>query len=101
MSLAETLLEYEKTIEIIKRENEDLKSRVDFLEKVIPITLKKQQAIELFTVSEVAEKLKTNKNTVYELISKGYLKSLKLGSQKISINELQNFIDRFNGKEVL
>ncbi|MDU1348306.1 helix-turn-helix domain-containing protein [uncultured Clostridium sp.] len=101
MSLAENLLEYEKTVSLIKQENEDLKSRVAFLENMISITLKKQQAPELFTVSEVAEKLKTNRNTVYDLISKGYLKSLKLGSQKVSIDELQNFIERFKGKEVL
>lgn len=95
MSLAETLLKYEKTIEVIKRENEDLKSRVDFLEKVIPITLRNQSLnLELLTVSEVAQRLKVNKNSVYELINKGYLKSLKLGSIKIPIDELSNFIER-------
>ena len=37
----------------------------------------------LYTVSEVSKLLKTNPNYVYELINKGFLPALKLGSLKI------------------
>ena len=34
----------------------------------------------LYTVAEVAKLIKTNTNYVYELIKKGFLPALKLGS---------------------
>ncbi|WP_242971935.1 helix-turn-helix domain-containing protein [Haloimpatiens massiliensis] len=101
MSLAESLFEYEKTIETLKIENQSLKDRVTFLENMIPLTLRNQSLnLELLTVSEVAERLKVNKNSVYELINKGYLKSLKLGSIKVPIEELNNFIERSKECEI-
>lgn len=39
----------------------------------------------LLTVHEVAKTLKTNPNTVYELINRGELKGLKLGRIKVWI----------------
>lgn len=48
----------------------------------------------LFTVSEVAKRLKINKSTVYELIKKGHLKGLKLGSMKVTASELESFLNR-------
>jgi len=54
----------------------------------------------LYSVPEVAKLLKTNKNTVYDLIRKGYLKALKLGRLKITHAELIRFLEEFNGREV-
>lgn len=101
--LVNELLEYENTIEFLKKENEDIKRRITFLEELIPIVLKKENNIknlELLSVSEVAEKLKVNKNYVYALIRKGYLIGLKLGSIKVTFDELQTFIDKFKDKDL-
>ena len=54
----------------------------------------------LYSVPEVAKLLKVNKNTVYALIKKGYLKALKLGRLKITHAELMRFLEEFNGREV-
>lgn len=49
----------------------------------------------LYTVSEVSKLLKTNVNYVYELINKGFLPALKLGSLKIRRSTLIEFL-KFN-----
>lgn len=54
----------------------------------------------IYTVGEVAEILKTNKNTVYDLIRNGYLKALKLGRLKITKFELLRFLKEYNGKDL-
>ena len=38
----------------------------------------------LYTISEVAALLKVNRNYVYKLINKGYLRSIKLGCRKVT-----------------
>lgn len=54
--------------------------------------------MELFTVAEVAEKLKTNKNFVYELINSGELPAIKgLGRMKISEEAFYNYIREKEG----
>lgn len=55
--------------------------------------------MELLTIAEVADKLKTNKNRVYELIKKGHLQALKLGSYKIVSVELERFMLEGQGKD--
>lgn len=52
--------------------------------------------LRLFTVSEVAKRLKVNVNAVYKLIQQGHLKALKLGSLKVAASELESFINRAN-----
>lgn len=54
----------------------------------------------LYTVEEVASILKTNKNTVYELIRTGHLKGLKLGRIKVTKFELIRFLKEYNGKDL-
>lgn len=51
----------------------------------------------LFTISEVASILKVNKNFVYKLIDKGYLKSIKLGCRKVTKKSLMMFLDEYDG----
>lgn len=62
------------------------------------ITIKIENNIKddlmLFTVSEVAKRLKINKSAVYELIKQGHLKGLKLGSMKVTAAELESFLNR-------
>lgn len=52
----------------------------------------------LYTISEVAALLKVNKNMVYNLINKGYLKSIKLGCRKVTRNALMNFLNEYDGE---
>lgn len=54
----------------------------------------------LYTVSEVAKLIKTNSNYVYELIKKGYLPALKLGSFKIRRSALLEFLEKYEGQDL-
>ncbi|MHC1683457.1 MAG: helix-turn-helix domain-containing protein [Clostridiaceae bacterium] len=54
----------------------------------------------LYTVSEVAELLRVNKNTVYDLIKRNLLIGLKLGSMKVTKAELLRFLKENNGKDL-
>lgn len=51
----------------------------------------------LYTVDEVAKLLKVNKNYVYDLISNGYIKSMKLGRRKITKTSLDEFLIKYDG----
>lgn len=55
---------------------------------------------ELLEVSEVAKRLKCNRNKVYELIKSGQLQALKLGRLKVSTLELDDFLRRNAGKDL-
>ena len=46
----------------------------------------------MYTVREVAEKLKVNRNYIYDVINKGELKAVKIGSIKVRKIDLENFI---------
>ena len=54
----------------------------------------------LYTVSEVAKLLKTNVNYVYTLIKKGYLPALKLGCYKIRKISVDDFLQKYEGKDL-
>ena len=54
----------------------------------------------LYTVAEVSEIFKINKNAVYELINHGLLQGLKLGAMKITKLEILRFLDTYNGKNL-
>lgn len=54
----------------------------------------------LYTVSETAELLKTNRNYVYSLIKKGLLPALKLGTFKIRKTALLVFLQKYEGKDL-
>lgn len=54
----------------------------------------------LLTVSEVAKRLKVNRNYVYRLIKSGMLPYLTLGSIKIREDALNNFLEQMEGKNV-
>ncbi len=54
----------------------------------------------LYTVEEVTQILKVNKNTVYDLIKKGILTGLKLGRIKVTKLELLRFLKDYNGKDL-
>lgn len=49
---------------------------------------------KLLTVRETAKLLNVNVDKVYELIKKGHLPALKLGSMKIPPWVLKDFVDR-------
>lgn len=54
----------------------------------------------LYTVAETAKLLKTNTNYVYDLINKGLLSALKLGSYKIRRSTLMEFLEKFEGYDL-
>lgn len=54
----------------------------------------------LYTVAEVAKLIKTNTNYVYELIKKGFLPALKLGSYKVRRAALLEFLEKYEGKDL-
>ncbi|MDF2883827.1 MAG: binding domain, excisionase family protein [Clostridiaceae bacterium] len=54
----------------------------------------------LLSVSEVAERLKTNRNFVYKLLDKGILKCLVMGSKKIRNSEINRFLSEYEGKDL-
>lgn len=54
----------------------------------------------LYTVAEVAKLIKCNTNYVYELIKKGLLPGLKLGSMKVRKAALLEFLEKYEGKDL-
>jgi len=54
----------------------------------------------LYTVTEAAELLKVKRNSVYDLLKKNVIRGLKLGSLKITRNELIKFLEENNGKDL-
>lgn len=54
----------------------------------------------LYTVSEVAKLIKTNPAYVYQLIKAGLLPVLKLGSMKIRKVSLEEFLAKYEGKDL-
>lgn len=54
----------------------------------------------LYTVSETAKLLKTNTNYVYSLINNGFLPALKLGSLKIRKASIDEFLKKYEGKDL-
>ena len=54
----------------------------------------------LYTVAEVAKLIKTNTNYVYELIKKGFLPALKLGSYKVRRAALLEFLEKYEGYDL-
>lgn len=54
----------------------------------------------VFTVAEVASILKINKNAAYDLINNGILKSIKLGSCKITAKSLNDFLEAYDGYDL-
>lgn len=54
----------------------------------------------LYTVSETSKLLKTNSNYIYDLIKKGLLPALKLGSLKIRRSAILEFLKENEGKDL-
>jgi len=55
---------------------------------------------KLYTVKEVAKKLKVNIHKVYELVNAGLLPALKLGSIKVRKESLEEFLMKYDGKDL-
>lgn len=70
-------------------------------EKTININIENvnKDYLRLFTIREVAERLKMNRAAVYELIRSRNLQALKLGSLKVTSLELERFIKEATGKD--
>lgn len=56
----------------------------------------------LLSVADAAKSLgiKSDRNYVYELVKKGYLKAIKLKSLKIRNSELDRFMEEYDGKDL-
>ena len=55
--------------------------------------------MKLLTVKEVAKVLRVNPSYVYELMKKGHLNYLILGSKKVTDFELERFLKESQGKD--
>ena len=49
--------------------------------------------IPLYTVTEVSKLLKVNRNFVYDLIRKGELEAVRIGSIKVRKDAIDRYID--------
>ena len=54
----------------------------------------------LYTVKEVSQLINTNVGYVYNLIKKGYLPALNLGSLKVRRASLLEFLEKYDGKDL-
>lgn len=54
----------------------------------------------LYTVKEVATVLGINVHLVYDLIKRGLLPALKLGSLKIRKSSLDDFVNKYEGMDL-
>lgn len=54
----------------------------------------------IYTVQEVASILHSSPNYIYELIRKGYLPAIKLGSLKVLKSTLERFLNQNEGKDL-
>lgn len=54
----------------------------------------------VYTVKEVAKLLHSSPNYIYDLINKGYLPAIKLGSVKILKTSLEKFLIQNEGKDL-
>ena len=54
----------------------------------------------IYTVQEVASVLHSSPNYIYELIRKGYLPAIKLGSLKVLKTTLERFLIQNEGKDL-
>ena len=54
----------------------------------------------VYTVKEVAKLLHSSPNYIYDLINKGYLPAIKLGSVKILKTSLEKFLTQNEGKDL-
>lgn len=54
----------------------------------------------LYTVKETANMLGVNVHVVYNLIKKGLLPALKLGSLKVRKNSIEDFVRKYEGMDL-
>ena len=54
----------------------------------------------IYTIQEVASILQSSPNYIYELIRKGYLPAIKLGSLKVLKTTLERFLIQNEGKDL-
>ena len=54
----------------------------------------------IYTVKEVAKLLHTSPNRVYDLIDRGYIKTIKIGSLKVLKSSLLEFLEENIGKDL-
>ena len=54
----------------------------------------------IYTVKEVSQILGINKNSVYNLIHSGVIKTMKLGRQKITYKSLIEFLEKYDGYDL-
>ncbi|MBQ6286021.1 MAG: helix-turn-helix domain-containing protein [Bacilli bacterium] len=54
----------------------------------------------VYTVKEVAKLLHSSPNYIYDLINKGYLPAIKLGSVKVLKTSLEKFLIQYEGNDL-
>ncbi|MDI7817621.1 helix-turn-helix domain-containing protein [Clostridioides difficile] len=76
-------------------------SKIELLEpKQMVVLINKSYPDGLLSVAQTAERLATSKNFIYKLIDKNLIKSMDMGSTRISSYEIDDFIARNQGKNM-
>ena len=55
----------------------------------------------IYTIPEVAELLRTNRNYVYNEIKKGRLIAIRIGTMKVRENDLNKYLDKLVDEQLL
>lgn len=55
---------------------------------------------KIYTIKEVSKLLKCNVNRVHDLRKRGLLKCLRLGSWKVTEASLDEFLTKYDGKDI-
>ena len=55
---------------------------------------------KIYTIKEVSKLLKCNVNRVHDLRKRGLLKCLRLGSWKVTEASLDEFLNKYDGKDI-
>ena len=112
-NIIKELIKFKEDFKLTQMENENLKQRLVYLENLIKSESSNKNSISkeveikklnqddyLLSVAETAERLKTNRNYVYELIEKGFLNCLIMGSKKVRNSEINRFLAEYEGKDL-
>lgn len=54
----------------------------------------------VYTIDEISQVLKVNRNTVYDLIDNGLLQSIILGRRKVTRKSLLKFLEEYDGRDI-
>lgn len=95
--LAKQLIRFENNTSALHKFEIDTVGLTKYISNLVN---KADYSDELLTVQEIADRLKCNKNFVYELMKAGLLPFLSLGRKKVRKSALDEFIRKYEGWDI-